>query len=122
MERAFLAVSPNSGSWNYRGQDAGRSRHYGPMAQEFYAAFGKDGVGTIGNDTTLASADVYGVQFIGIQALEKRTAELRAENQQLGALKEQMWSDIAELKKSQAHRETKADRHVVLRASAVSSR
>jgi len=26
-----------------------QSEHYGPMAQEFFAAFGHDAVGTIGN-------------------------------------------------------------------------
>jgi hypothetical protein len=62
------------GSWNYIGDD---QRHYGPMAQEWFAAFGRDGIGAIGNDTTLASADVDGVLCIAVQALEKRTKELR---------------------------------------------
>jgi hypothetical protein len=60
-------------SWNYKGQDKSRFRHYGPMAQDFYNAFGHDGIGTIGNDTTIASADFDGINFIAIQALEKRT-------------------------------------------------
>jgi len=34
-------------SWNYIGQDAKTLRHYGPMAQEFFAAFGQDGIGQI---------------------------------------------------------------------------
>jgi len=38
--------------------------------------FGHDGIGTIGNDTTIATADIDGVMMIAIQALEKRTAEL----------------------------------------------
>jgi hypothetical protein len=66
------------GTWNYKGQDAQKYRHYGPMAQDFYAAFGYDGIGTIGNDTTLASADFDGINFIAIQALEKRTREQQA--------------------------------------------
>ena len=66
------------GSWNYRGQDPSLYRHYGPMAQEWFSAFGHDGIGTIGNDTTLASADVDGILCIAIQALEKRTRQLRA--------------------------------------------
>jgi hypothetical protein len=45
------------------------------MAQDFYAAFGKDNYGTIGNDTTIGQADMEGVSFIAIQALEKRTKE-----------------------------------------------
>ena len=43
------------------------------MAQEFYNAFGNDGIGTVGNDTTIASADFDGINLIAIQALEKRT-------------------------------------------------
>ena len=53
------------------------------MAQEFFKAFGNDGIGTIGNDTTIASADFDGVNFIAIQALEKRTSDLQKENSQL---------------------------------------
>ncbi len=60
-------------SWNYKRQAPSKFRHYGPMAQDFYAAFGNDGIGTIGNDTTLSSADFDGINFIAIQALEKRT-------------------------------------------------
>jgi len=73
----------NLTSWNYKGQDPAQYRHYGPMAQDFYAAFGNDGIGTIGNDTTLASADFDGVNLIAIQALEKRTTKLQSENKQL---------------------------------------
>src|SRR5229473_1022340 len=40
-------------SWNYIGQDAKQFRHYGPMAQDFFAAFGHDAIGTIGTDTTI---------------------------------------------------------------------
>ncbi|TFH57896.1 MAG: tail fiber domain-containing protein, partial [Candidatus Zixiibacteriota bacterium] len=32
-------------SWNYIGDDRKQSRHYGPVAQEFFATFGDDGVG-----------------------------------------------------------------------------
>jgi hypothetical protein len=63
-------------SWNYKGQDPKQHRHYGPMAQDFYAAFGNDGVGTVGNDTTINQADMEGVSFVAIQALERRTTEL----------------------------------------------
>jgi hypothetical protein len=78
-------------SWNYKGQDAKQYRHYGPMAQEFYHAFGKDRYGSIGNDTTINQADFDGINLIAIQALEKRTGALKAENQALKdqALKQQ---------------------------------
>lgn len=70
-------------TWNYKGQDSKIFRHYGPMAQEFFAAFGHDTFGTIGNDTTIASADIAGVNFALIQALEKRTRILQEENVKL---------------------------------------
>jgi Chaperone of endosialidase/Head domain of trimeric autotransporter adhesin len=69
-------------SWNYNTQNPATFRHYGPMAQDFHAAFGKDEYGTIGNDTTINSADFAGVSFIAIQALEKRTAQLQHQIEQ----------------------------------------
>ncbi len=84
-------------SWNYIGQDAKTRRHYGPMAQDFYAAFGHDGTGTIGNDTTISSSDFDGVNLIAIQALEKRTADLKAENAKLKTDKEQLETKLSVL-------------------------
>jgi hypothetical protein len=71
------------GSWNYRGQDPRTMRHYGPMAQDFYHAFGRDAVGTVGNDSTINQADFDGVNLIAIQALYRRVLALEAENAQL---------------------------------------
>ncbi|MBO9594745.1 MAG: tail fiber domain-containing protein [Niabella sp.] len=71
------------GSWNYKGQDKQLHRHYGPMAQEFYSLFGHDGVGTIGNDTTIASADIDGVIMIALQALVKQADQLSEANKKL---------------------------------------
>jgi hypothetical protein len=71
------------GSWNYRGQDPRTMRHYGPMAQDFYAAFGHDALGTIGNDTTINQADFDGVNLIALQALYRQVLDLKAENAQL---------------------------------------
>jgi hypothetical protein len=68
------------GSWNYKGQDARTMRHYGPMAQDFYAAFGHDALGTIGNDTTINQSDFDGVNLIAIQALYRRVLDLEAAN------------------------------------------
>ena len=72
--------------WNYKSQPA-TQKHIGPMAQDFYAAFQLDG---IGNDTTINTMDIEGVNMIAIQALEKRTKEqaerinkLEAENAML---------------------------------------
>jgi hypothetical protein len=67
----------NLTSWNYIGHDPQQFRHYGPVAQEFFAAFGHDGVGTIGTPTTINSGDMEGILMIAVQALEKQNAELR---------------------------------------------
>ncbi len=53
------------------------------MAQEIFNYFGKDDFGTIGNDTTLATADMDGIMMVAIQALENRTRALQDENQEL---------------------------------------
>jgi trimeric autotransporter adhesin len=93
-------------SWNYKGQDAKQFRHYGPMAQDFFAAFGRDAVGTIGTPTTITSGDLDGVLMVAAQALEKRTVEqekeieaLRAENValkvRLEALERRVGSHVA---------------------------
>ncbi|GAB4021556.1 hypothetical protein GCM10028773_30750 [Spirosoma koreense] len=82
------------GSWNYKGQDAGQYRHYGPMAQDFFAAFGHDELGVIGEDRSINQADFDGVNLIAIQALIKKVEKLEAEN---AALKQQV-SETASLK------------------------
>ncbi len=64
-------------SWNYKGQR--EIRHYGPMAQDFYAAFGYDGLGPIGCDTLINSHDFAGVTFAGVQALIRENAALKTE-------------------------------------------
>ncbi len=64
-------------TWNYKGQDVKTLRHYGPMAQDFYKAFGNDDLGEIGCDTLINQQDFLGVNLIAIQALEKRTTELK---------------------------------------------
>jgi len=70
------------GSWNYKAQDSS-IRHYGPMAQEIFKYFGKDDFGTIGNDTTLATADMDGIMMIAIQTLIRENKELKNNNQLL---------------------------------------
>jgi hypothetical protein len=60
-------------SWNFIGHDPKKFRHYGPMAQDFFAAFGHDGLGQIGSETTINSGDMAGILMIAVQALEKRT-------------------------------------------------
>ena len=64
-------------TWNFKGFRDGR--HMGPMAQDFYAAFGLGG-----GDTTITSIDPDGVALAAIQGLnlklEERSKKLEAEN------------------------------------------
>ena len=77
-------------SWNFIGHDPKEFRHYGPMAQDFFAAFGHDGVGRIGTETTINSGDIAGILMIAEQALEKRTTELKHTKAQLAAMAERL--------------------------------
>ena len=54
-------------------------------SQDFYAAFGDDGIGTIGTPTTINSGDMAGILMIAVQALEKQNREMKAENADLNA-------------------------------------
>ena len=65
-------------TWNYKADDA-NIQHMGPMAQDFYAAFG------LGPDNRhIAALDANGVvQSAAIQALTKTTAEQEARITQL---------------------------------------
>lgn len=65
--------------WNYKSQDK-TNHHIGPMAQDFYSAFKLSG---IGNDTTITTSDIDGVNMIAIQALEIRTAQLKLAQDEL---------------------------------------
>ena len=77
--------------------DPKQFRHYDPPAQEFFAAFGQDGIGTSGTPTTINSGDMAGILMIAAQTLEKRTAEqsedikkLKAEKAELNARLEKL--------------------------------
>src|SRR5215467_3047562 len=100
-------------SWNYIGHDPKQFRHYGPMAQDFFAAFGHDGLGQIGSETTINSGDLAGILMIAVQALEKRTAELRQKEAQIAVLEskqETFVKIVEELKAKHAYFETVAER------------
>jgi hypothetical protein len=77
-------------SWNFIGHDPKKFRHYGPMAQDFFAAFGNDGIGQIGTETTINSGDIAGILMIAVQALEKRTAELKQKQAQIAVLESRL--------------------------------
>jgi hypothetical protein len=93
-------------SWNFMGHDPKKFRHYGPMAQDFYAAFGHDGLGQIGSETTINSGDLAGILMIAVQALEMRTAELKQKEAQLAVLE----SKVEELTAKQNYFATVAAR------------
>ena len=68
-------------TWNYRKED-GSIRHLGPMAQDFFEAFGLGG-----SDKAITTVDTAGVALASIQALlrlleerESEIAKLREEN------------------------------------------
>ena len=90
------------GSWNYKAQDKQLFRHYGAMAQEWNSAFGHDGIGKIGDDTTLASADVDGIAYIAIKGLEKRTNEQLIVNNEQSVLIKKLQHRIETLEKELA--------------------
>jgi hypothetical protein len=73
------------------------------MAQDFFAAFGHDGIGTIGTDTTITSTDMDGILMIAAQALEKRTVEQRRR------MLEQEKRTVEQTKKIDALRRENAD-------------
>ena len=86
------------GSWNYKGQDAATMRHYGPMAQDFFAAFGRDGVGTVGNETTINQADFDGVNLIAIKALITEVEALKDENVRLTTRNAALGGELSSLR------------------------
>ena len=56
------------------------------MAQDFFAAFGNDGIGTIGTPTTIGSSDMAGILMIAVQALEKQNRDLKSRVEELERL------------------------------------
>jgi hypothetical protein len=78
VKAEFLAVN---------GQPDREVRHIGPMAQDWQAAFGFSR-----DSTTINSGDFDGVNLAAVQALERRTRELQAENAELRARLERLES------------------------------
>src|SRR5499433_4518106 len=106
-----LALSLQAGTSCH---DPKQFRHYGPMAQDFFASFGHDGLGQIGSETTINSGDIAGILMIAVQALEKRTAELKQKESQIAVLE----SKVEELRAKHAYFETVVDRLERLEATA----
>jgi hypothetical protein len=91
-------------SWNYKSHDPKQFRHYGPMAQDFFAAFGKDAHGTIGTPTTINSGDMAGILMTAVKELanrndlqSKRIVDLTKRNAELGAENAAMKQQLSEL-------------------------
>jgi hypothetical protein len=70
-------------SWNYKADPA--TRHFGPMAQDFYAAFN---VGP--DDKHIATVDADGVALAAIQALNQKLNEKAMEVRELKARLERL--------------------------------
>lgn len=68
-------------SWNYEGKK--NVRYYTPSAKEFFAAFGNDGTGNIGNDSIIDVMNFASINFIAIKALVQRTKELKSTQDEL---------------------------------------
>ncbi|MEI6489151.1 MAG: tail fiber domain-containing protein [Bacteroidota bacterium] len=68
-------------SWNYKSQSQ-KIRHIGPMAQDFYGAFGFGE-----SDTTITSVDIDGINMVAIKALIEKTNELKRKAKEIEDLK-----------------------------------
>jgi trimeric autotransporter adhesin len=81
-------------TWVYKGDTT--RRHLGPVAQDFHAAFGLNGV----DDKSIATVDADGVALAAIQGLnqkvEAQQAELRQKETEITELKDQL-SGLREL-------------------------
>jgi hypothetical protein len=77
--------------WNYI-QESDTVRHIGPMAQDFYAAFGLGG-----NDKTISTIDPSGVALVAIQALYQKQLELEESHKELKTLKQEFASQQSQI-------------------------
>jgi Chaperone of endosialidase len=66
-------------SWNYKGDDPKKQRHYGPYSQEIFEAFGNDGIGTIGDDISICLSDMDGILWTAVKALTLKVKTLEEE-------------------------------------------
>ncbi len=85
---AKVAQVPIS-EWSYKTESADQ-RHIGPMAQDFYAAFG-----LASGETRISARDMAGVALASIQVLTKENRELKAELSELKALMMQLMPQAA---------------------------
>jgi hypothetical protein len=97
---AQVAALPIS-EWNYK-DDSSATRHIGPMAQDFHAAFGLNG----SDDKHISTVDEGGVALAAIQALNQKLekeskdkdAQIQQLNQRLEKLEQLLTRDNVALK------------------------
>ena len=87
------------------------------MAQDFNTAFGKDKYGVIGNDTTVNPIDMIGIDMAALQALVKRTTELKNENEKLKDKDEAINKKLAEVTELKKENESLRQSMAQLQAS-----
>lgn len=77
--------------WQYRA-DASEARHIGPMAEDFYRAFGlgKD-------DKHIAPGDIAGVAVLSVQALRQKVVDQQAEIERLRSQGQETSARLARL-------------------------
>ena len=78
--------------WNYKGNDPS-VQYIGPVAQDFWQAFKLGGTDSLG----ISTLAMDGVNMAAIQALEKRTAELKASQTHVQALAKDLKEKTAEI-------------------------
>ncbi len=101
-----LAEVPTQ-SWNYKSESA-EVRHIGPMAQDFYAAFG------LGNtDKAISTVDADGVALAAIQGLYDITQEQAQTIDELQTINAELEVRLSALESS---RSTQSDLNIVLLA------
>ncbi|MEV6957445.1 tail fiber domain-containing protein [Streptomyces sp. NPDC051183] len=84
-------------AWRYH-WDPDHVRHLGPMAQDWWDAFG---VGE--NDRTICCTDTNGVAIVCIQALHRLLAEARQETAELRRRLERLEQRVAAEDSARAH-------------------
>ena len=72
-------------TWRYRDEVDRSTFHIGPMAQDWHRAFG-----FTTDDLTINTSDFDGVNLAAIQALERRTAELKAQQAEVARLRTEL--------------------------------
>jgi len=72
-------------TWRYRDEADRSTLHIGPMAQDWHRAFG-----FTADDRTINMSDFDGVNLSAIQALERRTAELKTQQAEVARLRTEL--------------------------------